>query len=236
MKWPCFLCPIQRLLDSLKTGAPPTPDDDCLSVATGDTDLRSPSMLRQSLPTAMMTRQSPVIGQMSRQTPPTTQRAPLLQYSPEMSCKSGSPEACSAFYAANVTSHGDKYRYEDLDNLGLMTPPQPRNSAGAGYGTLQVQQQPKATLEVIVRSTSQGGIARVWRHNKSAHSKQSPKQKVLKTMEPTFRGQVYVRRFHALMTFIYHISAGVNVLLIAIYIVYVIISVQESSFSFKIGL
>ena len=144
----------QRLIGSLKTGATPhdADDDDC-SVATGDTDIRSPLPSRLAPPhTPLIHDSSTLIGHFHQQLGQShTSHAHTLfsQPRPNMSFEH-EPMPVDPGFNSQSTDR-DKERNP---------PRRKRTMKSTGYGTLQFE-RPKTNVEVVVRSTSHGDVARL---------------------------------------------------------------------------
>uniref|UniRef100_A0A2C9KHK9 Uncharacterized protein n=1 Tax=Biomphalaria glabrata TaxID=6526 RepID=A0A2C9KHK9_BIOGL len=140
----------ERLVLSVKLGSPPISDlpDDCLSVDTGDTDLKTPCSSRHN-------------------TPMTQARAPLLKHHSNTLAEKHSqintahtlfpPKLGQLALAPNV-DQGDPSNCINSPTAGRE--PFTQDSVPFGYGTLQAAKS-KATVEVVIKSTSDGNIARL---------------------------------------------------------------------------
>lgn len=122
--------------------------EDCLSLDTGDTDLKTPCTSRHT-------------------TPLTQARAPLLKHHTilsEISVHSGTghtlfPQHLARLPFSKSSLHNDSSQYcinSPTAGRELFS----QDSRVLGYGTLQVQKN-KASIEVIIRSTSDGNIAQL---------------------------------------------------------------------------
>ncbi|BFY99049.1 hypothetical protein BsWGS_02089 [Bradybaena similaris] len=139
----------EKLIGSLRTGMLPLSDAaDCLSLDTGDTDLKSPCTSRQT-------------------TPLTQARAPLLKHHAilsEISVHSGTGHTLFPQHLARLT-FSKSSPHNDSSQYCINSPTAGRelfsqDSTVLGYGTLQVQKN-KASVEVVIRSASDGNIAQL---------------------------------------------------------------------------
>ncbi|CAL1526728.1 unnamed protein product [Lymnaea stagnalis] len=142
---------MERLILSLKAGSPPSNDagDDGLSVDTGDTDLKSPCSSRHN-------------------TPMTQARAPLLKHHntlPEKHSQLGNshtlfPQSLAHLPVSQPNLHKDTTAHNCINSPTAGREPFSPEATAAGYGTLQMPKS-KANIEVVMRSTSDGNIARL---------------------------------------------------------------------------
>ncbi|XP_059148782.1 uncharacterized protein LOC131936008 isoform X2 [Physella acuta] len=141
----------ERLVNSFKTGSSSSIEasDDGLSVDTGDTDLKSPCPSRHT-------------------TPLTQARAPLLKHHAtllEKNSQSGSnhtlfPQNLANLPISPVGSQNDVVVRNCINSPTAGREPFVPENTALGYGTLQMPKA-KANVEVVIRSTSDGNIARL---------------------------------------------------------------------------
>ncbi|KAH9503214.1 hypothetical protein Btru_068489 [Bulinus truncatus] len=150
----------ERLMNSVKVGTPPVDDagDDCLSVDTGDTDLKTPCTSRHN-------------------TPMTQARAPLLKHHHYTNLTESHghhkhsphtlfPQSLAPLPLGQTADPGTAQGCINSPTAGREAFTQGREAftqdtpAAFGYGTLQFP-KPKATVEVVMKSTSDGNISRL---------------------------------------------------------------------------
>ncbi|CAG5133703.1 unnamed protein product [Candidula unifasciata] len=140
----------EKLIGSLRTGTLPPSEaaEDCLSLDTGDTDLKSACTSRHT-------------------TPLSQARAPLLKHHTTLSETNSQSGNSHTLFPQNLAKLPlSKTRLQNDSNHYCINSPtaggelfSPDNSV-LGYGTLQVHKN-KASVEVVIRSASDGNIVQL---------------------------------------------------------------------------